>query len=60
MIRLLLLLVVVIPLWVPFYNKIGPVLFGFPFFFWYQLLCVPAASVLIFIVFRAEDKGAAE
>ena len=24
-------------LWVPFYNKHDPVLFGFPFFYWYQL-----------------------
>ncbi len=60
MIRLLLVLVFVITLWVPFFNKIGPALFGFPFFFWYQLLCVPVASVLIFIVFITEDKGAAE
>ncbi|CAH2775630.1 MAG: Na+/solute symporter [uncultured Caballeronia sp.] len=26
--------------WVPFYNKIEPVLWGFPFFYWYQLLWV--------------------
>jgi hypothetical protein len=26
-------------LWVPFYNFRGPPLFGFPFFYWYQLAC---------------------
>lgn len=27
--------------WVPFYNRETPSLFGFPFFYWYQLLWVP-------------------
>jgi uncharacterized membrane protein len=55
--RLLLLVIFVATLAVPFFNKIGPTLFGFPFFYWYQIVCVPLASLLIFIVFRAEDKG---
>ena len=45
-------------LWVPFYNFHDPVLFGFPFFYWYQILAVPVSSLLIYIVFRVEDKGA--
>ena len=40
-------------LWVPFYNHTNPPLFGFPFFYWYQLLWVPLTSLLIFIVYRA-------
>ena len=24
-------------LWVPFYHSMEPSLFGFPFFYWYQL-----------------------
>jgi len=28
-------------LWVPFYNRATPKLFGFPFFYWYQFLWVP-------------------
>jgi hypothetical protein len=52
--------VFVIALAVPFFNKIGPTLFGFPFFYWYQLACVPVASILIFIVFKAEDREDAE
>jgi membrane protein implicated in regulation of membrane protease activity len=39
-------------LWVPFYNKKLPELFGFPFFYWYQLLLVPVASLLTYIVYR--------
>jgi uncharacterized membrane protein len=56
--RLLFLVVFVATLAVPFFNKTAPALFGFPFFYWYQIICVPIASILIFIVFRAEDKGA--
>ncbi|MDA3889414.1 MAG: DUF3311 domain-containing protein [Allgaiera sp.] len=42
-------------LWVPFFNMTSPELFGFPFFYWYQLLWVPLSAVIIFIVFRAES-----
>jgi hypothetical protein len=30
-------------------------LLGFPFFYWYQMVAVPVSSLLIYIVFRAED-----
>ncbi|MGG7516411.1 DUF3311 domain-containing protein [Allorhizobium undicola] len=40
-------------LWVPFYNKSEPQLFGFPFFYWYQLGWVPISSLLIFIAYRS-------
>ena len=33
-------------LWVPFYNHLTPVLGGFPFFYWYQLLWVLIVAVL--------------
>jgi hypothetical protein len=49
---LLLLLPFVGLLWVPFYNMMEPTLFGFPFFYWYQLAWVPVTSVLIFLVYR--------
>lgn len=35
------------------YNKAAPDLFGFPFFYWYQLLWVPLTSILIYIVYRS-------
>ncbi len=57
MIKLLLLLVFVIALAVPVFNKTAPALFGFPFFYWYQIAAVPVCSLLIFIVFRAENRG---
>jgi uncharacterized membrane protein len=55
--RILFLVIFVATLAVPFFNRTSPTLFGFPFFYWYQIACVPIASILIFLVFRAEDKG---
>src|ERR1700750_727808 len=50
---LLLLLPFIGLLWVPFYNTDAlPALFGFPFFYWYQLLWVPITAFLIWIVYR--------
>jgi hypothetical protein len=51
---LLLLLVPVIGLLcVPFYNHDAPTLWGFPFFYWYQLLWVPITVLLIWLVYRS-------
>jgi hypothetical protein len=30
-----------------------PALFGFPFFYWYQLAWVPVSSLLIWLVYRS-------
>jgi len=49
---LLLLVPYVALLWVPFYNAREPVVWGFPFFYWYMLLWVPVSSLLVFIVHR--------
>jgi hypothetical protein len=49
---LLLLLPFIGLLWVPFYNMMEPALFGFPFFYWYQLAWVPITSILIWLVYR--------
>jgi len=54
--RLLLLLVFVIALAVPVFNRAAPALFGFPFFYWYQIAAIPVSSALIYLVFRAEDR----
>ncbi len=53
--RFLLLLIYVIALAVPVFNRAGPALFGFPFFYWYQIAAIPVSSALIYLVFRAED-----
>ncbi|OZI31385.1 hypothetical protein CAL29_26105 [Bordetella genomosp. 10] len=56
--RILLLLPFFGLLWVPFYNQATPELFGFPFFYWYQLLWVPVTAALTWIVFRStRDEG---
>jgi hypothetical protein len=40
-------------LWVPLYNFAEPSLFGFPYFYWYQLAWVPITSLLIWLVYRS-------
>lgn len=36
----LLLIPIVVLLWVPHYARVEPMLWGFPFFFWYHFLWV--------------------
>lgn len=36
----------VLPLWVPLYDRADPELFGFPFFFWFQIAMIGVAVVL--------------
>jgi len=38
-------------LWLPFYAKREPQLFGFPFFYWYQFLWILVSAVLTAIVY---------
>lgn len=53
---LLLIVPVVGPLWVPYYNKVEPELFGLPFFYWYQFLWVPVSAVVTaFVYFMTRD-----
>ena len=54
---LLLLLPFIGLLWIPFYNQVEPSLFGFPFFYWYQLAWVPVTALLTFIVWRSRKPG---
>src|SRR4051812_30283248 len=37
---------IVLPLWVPLYNREDPSLLGFPFYYWFQFLLVIVAVVL--------------
>ena len=37
-------------LWVPFYNFSAPLLWGIPFFYWYQFLWVILTSIIIIFV----------
>ncbi|MCF8566842.1 DUF3311 domain-containing protein [Alicyclobacillus tolerans] len=36
-----------------FYSSVQPTLWGFPFFYWYQILWVFISSILTFIVYKA-------
>jgi Protein of unknown function (DUF3311) len=54
MIRILLAVIFVAALAVPFFNRAAPSLFGFPFFYWYQLVVVLSASLLTGIVYLVE------
>jgi hypothetical protein len=51
--RLLLIIPFIALLWPPFYSSGGPVLFGFPFFYWFQLLWIIITAIITAIVFFA-------
>lgn len=40
-------------LWVPFYNRLDPVLAGFPYFYWYQFLWIGVSAALTAVVYFA-------
>jgi Na+/melibiose symporter-like transporter len=48
----LLAISVVVPLLVSTYAKDGPRLWGFPFFYWYQLLWVFISAIIVSICYR--------
>ncbi len=51
---------VVLPLWVPLYDKTDPTLWGFPFFFWFQfaLIIVSAVmTILVYLLSQAADRS---
>jgi hypothetical protein len=54
--KILLPLIFVLVLAVPLFNSDVPELFGFPFFYWYQILMVPVASLLIWIVYHTDSR----
>ena len=42
-------------LWVPFYNGREPELFGFPFFYWFQLGWIFVSMIITaFVYYRTE------
>jgi hypothetical protein len=43
----LLALPCILAVWVPLYNSVPPVLFGIPFFFWFQLVLIPLSALAI-------------
>lgn len=52
--RVLFVLPFIAMLWVSSYNRLTPELFGFPFFYWYQLLWVVVSAALAGIIYKVE------
>jgi uncharacterized protein DUF3311 len=54
---LLLLLIPMLVLYVPLYNSIEPSLFGFPFFYWFQLVWIfVSMAVTAFVYYGTEPR----
>jgi hypothetical protein len=51
--NLLLLIPLIATLFPAFYNKTGPELAGWPFFYWYQMVAIPGSVILTLIVYSA-------
>jgi hypothetical protein len=49
---LLYLFIAIVALWVPFYNRVEPTLFGIPFFYWFQTVWILAAAAATGIAYR--------
>ena len=48
----LFLVIVVVTLWVPLYNRIEPSWHGIPFFYWFQLAWILATAVATVLAYR--------
>ena len=51
---LLLAIPCLLALAVPFYNSLTPTLFGFPFFYWFNLALVPVSALFIYAADKRE------
>jgi hypothetical protein len=56
----LLIIPIVLPLIVPLYNHVEPRLFGWPLFYWLQLVFVAVGVLTTSIVYRMTRRSAAE
>lgn len=52
----LLLLIPLVSLWVPFYDRSAPALGGVPFFYWYQMAWIPMAVLITLVVYRLDRR----
>jgi hypothetical protein len=57
LIIVILLPAVVIPLWVPLYDKTDPTLWGFPFFFWFPFALILMSAVLTGVAYALSQVG---
>ena len=56
----LLIVPIVVPLLVPLYNRRTPELFGWPFFYWIQLVFVALGVLSTALVYRATRRSRSE
>jgi len=52
LIAVLFLLIVVVTLWVPFYNRIEPSWRGIPFFYWFQVAWIVVTAAVTVLAYR--------
>jgi hypothetical protein len=43
-------------LYPPFYAHAGPALFGFPFFYWYQIAWIAISAAIVWIVYKVTQE----
>jgi len=48
----LFLLIAVVALWVPFYNRAEPAMYGIPFFYWFQLAWILVTAAATALAYR--------
>jgi uncharacterized membrane protein len=56
----LLVVPIAVPLFVPLFNRVEPTLFGWPFFYWFQLLLVGLGVLTTSIVYRMTRRSRAD
>lgn len=42
-----------VAIWVPFFNRVEPSLFGIPFFYWFQFVWIVVAAVVTGLAYLA-------
>ncbi len=52
---LLLLFIPMLILYVPFYNRLEPAFFGFPFFYWFQLGWIFVSMIITAVVYYGTE-----
>ncbi len=48
--------ILLVVLWVPFYNRLEPTLFGVPFFYWYQLLWILIGAAIAIAIYLIDTR----
>jgi hypothetical protein len=51
-VALLFAIVMVVTVWVPFYNRIEPTWYGIPFFYWFQIGWIVVAAGVTVLAYK--------